>query len=619
MNIPSRLNGKTYVIQGQDNKGFILKKIQYNSQNIIYSSLNGYIVANSSYNHVAYRENGDLISLHIRHAECSDSAYNQFYHDSIVIINGTGQILGQFFFKELVDYYANYIIMRYKPFNFFRIYFGLVGQVGFSNDRFIMCFPTTYPTGIVLDQIDMAYVIQEEYLPINKIRSAIISYNFKKDSDAPFEPTQNLTEKFEPIYVMPLQAMVGDYITKDYKSKLGDMLEDARNYQAVGMTVVAISGMPIYVAPPESSSIQYVGADSSVLAYYVDYKNIDNYMEKKYTMWVGGNKPEAVTILERLNKYQKIVQESSYDMEAPFKVFWRYGAHIYVVMVATQWGIVAYPDVQYHKNRYCLGDFEVYGNTLDATYLPAEEQHDGNFENGLFIYGLQLTQGINRRTYLAGYKNGFFNLFECMPHLKSKFQAGIGGVVQNKYGQNIVMGKVVNSKNYIYNLNAETGLILKYEVEDLIRPGFSVNNGNMFFLYKNGDLNNYSTFGTMLNGETEELKFIQKNEFVENESKNVFLYDLNVKGDVNNTFFGDSLVDAYNGFGLITTDGIIDTYYFVSNGFFQKEIEETTTRIYSVDTYESYNLSGMLSRAQNGYQTVNGLCKNLKILKGGVD
>ena len=151
-------------------------------------------MADSPFNSVNY--NGDRMSVHVRTAETSNPDFTYFY-DSIFILDSKGTIVGHFWFREMATYISGQVIGFFKHWKYFRFFFNFVEQVYVTQKRLVIVFPTTSPLGLrVISTSQYVWEIHPEYLPENKIKSAVIAYNFNADNnysgDAEYKVTDNM-------------------------------------------------------------------------------------------------------------------------------------------------------------------------------------------------------------------------------------------------------------------------------------------------------------------------------------------------------------------------------------------------------------------------------------------
>jgi hypothetical protein len=147
----------------------------------IFNVSDGYIVTESKFNSVNY--NGDRMSIHVRMCDVENPSYEYMY-DRIYILDSRGKVIGHFWFRDFAVYISGVILGFYKHWKYFKFYFNMVEQVYVTEKRLVMIFPTCSPLGLkVVETANFIYEIHPEYLPENKIKSSVISYNFNQDKD----------------------------------------------------------------------------------------------------------------------------------------------------------------------------------------------------------------------------------------------------------------------------------------------------------------------------------------------------------------------------------------------------------------------------------------------------
>jgi len=166
-------------VQKATQKGHSLWKVTNNSVEKIYFPNSGYIIANSRYNYINYKEK--KISLHIRRFELSSSY--EYYADEVVILDFYGQVIGHFWFRDLAMFICGSSLYTWKHWRHFIWYFLNMTTVRISKKRMVMTFTKNSPFGVQVlkDPMYNFYYVHPDYEPTSKIRSAVISYNFYKD------------------------------------------------------------------------------------------------------------------------------------------------------------------------------------------------------------------------------------------------------------------------------------------------------------------------------------------------------------------------------------------------------------------------------------------------------
>jgi hypothetical protein len=161
-------------------RGVSVDRVTPDGTNTIFRVNTGYIVTDSYFNSVNY--NGDRISIHVRYADAENSQM-QYLYDRIFILNEKGKVIGHFWFRDMATYISSQIGF-FKHMKYFYFYFNSVQQVYVTQRRLVMIFPTASPLGLrVVNDGFMQWHIHPEYIPENKIKSMVVSYNFVKDQE----------------------------------------------------------------------------------------------------------------------------------------------------------------------------------------------------------------------------------------------------------------------------------------------------------------------------------------------------------------------------------------------------------------------------------------------------